>query len=61
MTCLHKNYTNGLLKNSKKRKVFARLKDNIWKSNLADMESLSSENRGVVISIMSNKKILYSS
>ena len=31
----------------KRKKVYARLKDNIWAADLVEMESLSSKNRGV--------------
>ena len=34
-----------LIKNFKRRKVYARFKDNIWAADLAEMESLSSKNK----------------
>ena len=34
-------------KKFKRRKVFARFKDNIWAADLAEMESLSSKNKSV--------------
>ena len=40
---LHKPVT----KRFKRRKVYARFKDNIWAVDLADMESLSSKNKNV--------------
>ena len=40
---LHKPVT----KKFKKRKFFARFKDNIWAADLAEMESLSSKNKNV--------------
>ena len=40
---LHKPIT----KKFKRRKVYARLKDNIWVADLAEMESLSSKNKNV--------------
>ena len=36
-----------VIKNFKKRKVYARFKDNIWAADLAEMESLSSKNKNV--------------
>ena len=40
---LHKPVT----KNFKSRKVYARLKDNIWAEDLVEIESLSSKNKNV--------------
>ena len=40
---LHKPVT----KNFKRRKIYARFKDNIWAAGLAEMESLSSKNENV--------------
>ena len=40
---LHKPVTKKI----KKRKVYARFKDNIWAVDLAEMESLCSKNQGV--------------
>ena len=40
---LHKPVT----KKFKRRKVYARFKDNIWAADLAEMESLSSKNKNV--------------
>ena len=34
-------------KNFKRRKIYARFKDNIWAAGLAEMESLSSKNENV--------------
>ena len=34
-----------VIKKSKRRKVYARFKDNIWVANLAEMVSLSSKNK----------------
>ena len=34
-------------KKFKRRKIYARFKDNIWAANLAEMESLSSKNKSV--------------
>ena len=36
-----------VIKNFKKRKVYARFKDNIWAADLAEMESLFSKNKNV--------------
>ena len=36
-----------MIKNFKRRKVYARFKDNIWAADLAEMRSLSSKNWGV--------------
>ena len=36
-----------VLKKFKRRKVYARLRDNIWAANLAEMGSLSSKNKNV--------------
>ena len=38
---------NPITKKFKRRKVNARLKDNIWVADLAEMESLSSKNKNV--------------
>ena len=35
------------IKKFKRRKVYARFKDNIWAADLAEMESLSSKNKNV--------------
>ena len=40
---LHKPVT----KRFNRRKVYARFKDNIWTSDIADMESLSSKNENI--------------
>ena len=40
---LHKS----VIKKLKRRKVYARFKDNIWAADLAEMESLSSKNKNV--------------
>ena len=42
-----KNYINQQLKKFKRRKVYARLKDNIWAADLTEFESLSSKNKNV--------------
>ena len=34
-----------VIKKLKRRKVYARFKDNIWSASLAEMESLSSKNK----------------
>ena len=47
MKCYLWNYTNQRLKNSKKRKVCSRFKDNVLAADLAEMGSLSSKNLGV--------------
>ena len=36
-----------VIKNFKRRKVYARFKDNIWAADFAEMGSLFSKNRGV--------------
>ena len=36
-----------MVKNCKRRKVYARFKDNIWAGDLAEMGSLSSKSQGV--------------
>ena len=36
-----------VIKKFKRRKVYARFKDNIWAADLAEMESLSSKNKNV--------------
>ena len=36
-----------VIKKIKKRKVYARFKDNVWAADLAEMESLSSKNKNV--------------
>ena len=36
-----------VIKNFKRRKVYTRFKDNIWAADLAEMGSLSSENKNV--------------
>ena len=40
------NYTNQLLKNFKKRKVYSGFKDNGWGADLADMQLISKFNKG---------------
>ena len=40
------NYTNQLLENFKKGKVYSGFKDNIWGANLADMQLISKFNKG---------------
>ena len=37
-----------VIKKFKRRKVYARFKDNIWASDLAEIGSLSSKNKNVV-------------
>ena len=37
-----------VIKKLKRRKVYARFKDNIWASDLAEMESLSSKNKSFI-------------
>ena len=36
-----------VIKQLKRRKVYARFKENIWAADLADLESLSSKNKNV--------------
>ena len=36
-----------VIKKFKRRKVYARFEDNIWVSDLAEMESLSSKNKNI--------------
>ena len=40
---LHKS----VIKKLKRRKVYARFKDNIWAADLSEMGSLSSENKNI--------------
>ena len=42
-----KNYTNQLLENFKKRKVYSGFKDNTWGADLADMQLISNFNKGI--------------
>ena len=44
---LAKKLHEPVTKKSKRRKVYARFKDNIWVVDLAEMESLSSKNKNV--------------
>ena len=44
---LYKELHNPVIKKFKRRKVYARFKDNIWAANLTEMESLSSKNKNV--------------
>ena len=46
-----KNYTNQLLENKKKRKVYFGFKDNIWGADLADMKLISKFNNGFRFSL----------
>ena len=39
------NYTNQLLKNSKKRRVYSSFVDNIWSADVADMQLISNFNK----------------
>ena len=41
------NFINQLLENSKKRKVYSSLRDNIWGVDLDDMQSLSKHDKGI--------------
>ena len=41
------NFINQLLGNLKKRKVYSSFKDNIWGSDLADMQLISKYNKGI--------------
>ena len=43
--CL-KNFINQLLENLKKRKVYSSFKDNIWDAALADIQLISTFNKG---------------
>ena len=36
-----------VIKKSNKRKVYSQFKDNIWRVDLADMQSLSKKNKGI--------------
>ena len=46
-TCNYlKNYTNQLLENLKKIKIYSGLKDNIWGADLADMQLIRKFNKG---------------
>ena len=47
LKCSLKNYTNNCFKKFRRRKVYARFKDNIWTADLDEMGSLSSMNQGV--------------
>ena len=38
---------NKPVKKKKRRKIYARFKDNIWAADLAEMGSLSSENKNI--------------
>ena len=40
-----------MIKKFKRRKVYARFKDNIWAADLAEMESLSTKNENVKYSL----------
>ena len=42
---LAKELYKPVIKKFKRRKVYARFKDNIWAADLAEMESLSSKNK----------------
>ena len=42
---LAKELYKPVIKKFKRRKVYARFKDNIWATDLAEMESLSSKNK----------------
>ena len=44
---LYKELHNPVIKKFKRRKVYARFKDNIWAADLAEMGSLSSKNKNV--------------
>ena len=44
---LYKELHNPVIKKFKRRKVYARFKDNIWAADLSEMESLSSKNKNV--------------
>ena len=48
---VHKQVT----KKFKRRKVYARFKDNIWAADLAEMESLSSKNKNVKYFVMCHR------
>ena len=37
----------AVIKKFKRKKIYSRFKENIWEADLAEMESLSSKNRGV--------------
>ena len=42
-----KNYTNQLLENFKKRKVYLHFIDNIWRADLADMQLITKLNKRI--------------
>ena len=42
-----KELYKAVIKKFKRRKVYARFRDNIWAADLADMESLSFKNKNV--------------
>ena len=44
---LAKELYKAVIKKFKRRKVYARFRDNIWAADLADMESLSFKNKNV--------------
>ena len=44
---LAKELYKPVIKKFKRRKVYARFRDNIWAADLADMESLSFKNKNV--------------
>ena len=44
---LAKKLYKTAIKNFKRRKIYARFKDNIWTADLAEMESLSLKNKNV--------------
>ena len=44
---LAQEWYHSVIKNLKRRRVYAKLKDNIWAANLAEIGSLFSENWGV--------------
>ena len=46
---LAENYTNQLLEN--KKTVYSSFKDNVWGSDLANMQSISKFNKGTKISL----------
>ena len=46
---LAKKLHKAIIRNFKKRTVYSGFKDNIWGSYLADMQSLSKYNKGIII------------
>ena len=45
---LVKELHKPIIRNFKKRTIYSRFKDNIWGADLADMQSLSKYNKGMI-------------